>query len=64
MVSIVGLNEKQIYKTVDEVTLIIIISAMIIGAFGFIIALFLTKFMYRDLNHLMNISKQVEFWKS
>lgn len=55
----VGLNEKHIYKTLDEVTFIIIIATVFIGIIGLIIAFFLTKYMYRDLTHLMNISKQV-----
>ncbi|WNF39066.1 histidine kinase [Bacillaceae bacterium IKA-2] len=55
----VGLNEKQIYRTIDDVTFTIILSTVFIGLLGFIIAFFLTKYMYRDLTHIMNISKQV-----
>lgn len=55
----VGLNEKQIYRSIDDVTFIIILSTIFIGMLGFMIAFFLTKYMYRDLTHIMNISKQV-----
>ncbi len=55
----VGLNEKQIYKTIDEITLMIILSTILVGMIGFVISLILTKVMYRDLTHLMNVSKKV-----
>ena len=55
----VGLNEKQIYKTIDEITFIIIISTISLGIIGFIISLILTKVMYRDLSHLINVTRKV-----
>jgi signal transduction histidine kinase len=55
----VGLNEKQIYKTIDDITLMLIMATIFVGAIGFVIAYFLTNHMYRDLTHLIQKSKQV-----
>lgn len=55
----VGLNEKGIYRTTDEITYLILIVTILVGTLGLIISLILTKVMYRDLTHLMDVSKRV-----
>jgi signal transduction histidine kinase len=55
----VGLNERQIYKTIDDITIMLIMATIFVGAIGFVIAYFLTNHMYRDLTHLIQKSKQV-----
>lgn len=55
----VGLNEKQIYKTIDEITFLIIIVTILVGALGFLISYLLTKVIYQGISHLMEVSKKV-----
>ncbi|OIJ12375.1 hypothetical protein BKP37_13110 [Anaerobacillus alkalilacustris] len=55
----VGLNEKQIYNTIDEITFLLVMATIIIGGLGFVIAFILTKYMYRDLTQLMHTTQQV-----
>lgn len=55
----VGLNENYIYKTINELTSMLIISTTIIGTLGLIISLKLTKIMYRDLMKLIYVSNEV-----
>lgn len=55
----VGLNEKQIYKTINKLTYSLILSTALIGIIGFIISFFLTKIMYRDLTKLIYVSSEV-----
>ncbi len=55
----VGLNEKQIYKTIGEITFLIIVVTILVGTIGFFISFMLTRVMYRDLTHLMDVSKKV-----
>lgn len=55
----VGLNEDHIYKTINELTSILVILTTIIGILGIVISLLLTKIMYRDLMKLIHVSNEV-----
>lgn len=55
----VGLNEDHIYKTINDLTLILIILTTFIGVLGFVISYMLTNIMYRDLSKLIRVSGEV-----
>ncbi|WP_280769874.1 histidine kinase [Salipaludibacillus daqingensis] len=56
----VGLNESEIEKAVNEMTIIISFTTLLLSALGALISIFFTNFIYRDMKRLMNGIRKVK----